>query len=128
MVSCFYKRNGITKEAGCGNFQFILLPFFFFLEKKEIRKRQGRHKGRHIRTKLHNTDPKHVTSETVITGSNRESIYYLLNLRYGITLPYIYLYDTGFVYDTNIQYTQLLSWAILVYQCYLILHLFIGLL
>ena len=77
MASCFYKRNGITKEAGYGNFQFILLPFFFFLEKKEIRKRQGRY----IRTKLCNMDPEHVTSEMEITGSNRESIYCLLHLR-----------------------------------------------
>lgn len=89
-----------------------------FLQKKEIRKRQGRHKGRHIRTKLHNTDPERVTSETVIIGSNRESIYYLLNLRLLYYFALFYLYDTGSVYYTNIQYTQLLYWACLIVHIY----------
>ena len=83
-------------------FPIYSLALLLFLEKKEIRKRQGRYKGRHIRTKLHNTDPEHVTSETVITGSNRESILYLLHLgllyysvlflfiRYWFTLMYQY--------------------------------------
>lgn len=71
MVSCFYKRNGITKEVGYGNFQFILLPFFFFFRKERNKEKTGKIQGRHIRIKLHNTDPKHVTSETEITGSNR---------------------------------------------------------
>lgn len=110
VVSCFYKRNRITKEAGYRNFQFILLPFFFFLEKKEIRKRQGRYK-RSI-SERNNMDPDHVISGTEVTGSNRGSIYCLLNLRCGITLLYIYLYNIGFLYYTNIQYTQLLYWAI----------------
>lgn len=79
MASCFYKRNRITKEAGYRNFQFILLPFFFFLEKKEIRKRQGKYK-RGI-SERNNMGPDPVTSEMGIIGSNRESIPYLLHLR-----------------------------------------------
>ena len=71
-------------------------------------------------------DPDHVISGTGITGSSRESIYCLLNLRCGITLLYIYLYDTGFVYDTNIQYTQLLSWAILGVHIYYPVSFILG--
>ena len=63
-------------------------------------------------------DPDHVISGTGITGSNRESILYLLHLRCGITLLYIYLYDTGSLYYTNIQYAQLLYWAIRQTQFY----------
>ena len=50
-------------------------------------------------------DPECVTSEIGITGSNRESIYCLLHLRYGITLLYIYLYDTGLVCKMSEEYT-----------------------
>jgi hypothetical protein len=35
-------RNGIIGEVGYENSPVFLLPFFFFLEKREIRKRQGR--------------------------------------------------------------------------------------
>ena len=31
-------KNGITKEAGYGNFQFALLPFFFFRKEKNKEK------------------------------------------------------------------------------------------
>lgn len=96
--------------------QFFSYPSSFFLEKKEIRKRQGKYKG--CISERNNMDPDHVTSETVITGSNCESIYCLLHLRCGITLLYIYLYDTGSLYCTNIQYAQLLYWAILGVHIY----------
>ena len=56
-------------------------------------------------------DPDHVISGTEITGSNRESIYCLLNPSYSVVLIYLYSCDTGSLYDTNIQYTQLLHWA-----------------
>lgn len=35
-----------------------------------------------------------------------------------IALFYLYLYDTGSVYYTNIQYTQLLYWACLIVHIY----------
>lgn len=77
-------------------------------------------------SKPNNMDPEHVTSETVITGSNRESILYLLDLR----LPYysfcLYLYDTGSLYDANIQYVQLLYWAILVVHIYYPVSFILG--
>ena len=57
-------------------------------------------------------DPDHVISGTEVTGSTRESILYLLELRLLYYTVYPYLYDTGLFYDTNIQYTQLLYWAI----------------
>lgn len=63
-------------------------------------------------------DPEHVISGTKITGSNRGSIYCLLHLHYNITLFYLYLYNTGSLYYTNIQYTQLLHWAIRQTQFY----------
>ena len=126
MVSCFYKRNEIPKEAGYGNFQLILLPFFFFLEKKEIRKRQGRYK-RGI-PERNNMDPDHVISGTGITGSNRESIYCLLHLMLLYCSFCLYSCDTGSLYDTNIQYTQLLYWAILGVHIYYLVSFIFGLL
>lgn len=91
-----------------------ILKFFSypssFLEKKKIRKRQGRYK-RGI-SEPNNMDPDHVINGTEITGSNRESIYCLLNPSYSVVLIYLYSCDTGSLYDTNIQYTQLLYWAI----------------
>ena len=39
-------------------------------------------------------------------------------LGYCITLLYLYLYNIGFLYYTNIQYTQLLYWAIRQTQSY----------
>lgn len=71
-------------------------------------------------------DPEHVTSETVITGSNREPTLYLLHLRCGITLLYICLYDTGSLYDNNIQYTQLLYWACLIVHIYYPVSFILG--
>lgn len=59
--------------------QLFSCPSSFFLEKKEIRKRQGRYK-RGI-SESNNMDPNNVIREIVITGFNRESIYYLLHLR-----------------------------------------------
>lgn len=73
-----------------------------------------------------NMDPDHVTSETGITGSNRESIYYLLNLRCGISSFYIYLYYIWSLYDANIQYVQLLYWAILVVHIYYSVSFVLG--
>lgn len=70
-------------------------------------------------------DPDRVISGMRITGSNREPILYLLHLSYSVVLIYIYLYDTGLFYNTNIQYTQLLYWACLIdhiyYSAFLIL-------
>ena len=43
-------------------------------------------------------------------------VYYILGCR--ITLPCLYLYNIGFLYDANIQYTQLLYWSILVVHIY----------
>lgn len=63
-------------------------------------------------------DPDHVISGTGITGSNRESIYCLLHLSYSVIMFYLYLYNIGFLYYTNIQYTQLLYWAIRQTQSY----------
>ena len=91
-------------------------PSSFFLEKKEIRKRQGKYK-RGI-SERSNMDPDHVISGMGITGSNRESIYCLLHLRCGISSFYIYLYYIVSLYDANIQYVQLLSWSILVVHIY----------
>ena len=54
-----------------------------------------------------------------ITGSNRESIHCLLNLSYSVVLIHLYSYNTGSLYDNNIQYTQLLYWAcLIVHICY----------
>ena len=50
-----------------------------FLEKKTIRKRQGRYKR--CISEQNNMDPDYVISGTEVTGSNRESIYCLLHLR-----------------------------------------------
>lgn len=98
-------------------FPIYSLALLLFLEKKEIRKRQGRYK-RGI-SERNNMDPEHVISGTEITGSNRESMFYLLNLRLLYYFALFYLYDTGSVYYTNIQYAQLLYWAILgVHICY----------
>lgn len=121
MVSCFYKRNGFTKEAGYGNFQFILLPFFFFLEKKEIRKRQGRYKGGI--SERNNMDPDHVISGTVITGSNRESI--LFRLLYYPALSLFVQYWFSLLYQYT-QYTQLLYWAILGVHTYYPVSFILG--
>lgn len=63
-------------------FPIYSLALLLFLEKKEIRKRQGRYKGGI--SERNNIDPDYVISGMGITGSNRESIYSLLNLR----LPY----------------------------------------
>ena len=49
-------------------FSIYSLALLLFLENKEIRKRQGKHKG--AISERNNMDPEHVTSETVITGSN----------------------------------------------------------
>ena len=119
-------RLEAQKKSDMRTFELFSCLSSSFSEKKEIRKRQGRYKGRHIRTKLHNTDPEHVTSETVITGSNRESIYYLLNLRLLYYFALFYLYDTGSVYYTNIQYTQLLYWACLIVHIYYSASLILG--
>lgn len=71
-------------------------------------------------------DPDHVISGMGTTGSNRESIYYLLNLRCGISSFYIYLYYIGSFYDANIQYVQLLYWAILVVHIYYSVSFILG--
>ena len=63
-------------------------------------------------------DPDHVTGKMVIIGSTRESIYCLLNPSYSVVLIYLYLYNIGFLYYTNIQYTQLLYWACLIVHVY----------
>lgn len=99
-------------------------PSSFFLEKKEIRKRQGRYKETYQNP--NNMDPDHVISGTEITGSNRESIYCLLNPSYSVVLIYLYSYDTGSLYDTNIQYTQLLHWVILVVHIYYPVSFILG--
>lgn len=65
-------------EIGYENSPIFLLPFFF-LEKKEIRKVQGRYKEGIL--ERNNMDPEHVINEMGITGSTRESILYLLHLR-----------------------------------------------
>lgn len=43
-----------------------------------------------------------------------------------ITLLYLYLYNIGFLYYTNIQYTQLLYWAILVVHIYYPVSFILG--
>lgn len=43
-----------------------------------------------------------------------------------ITLLYFYLYNIGFLYYTNIQYTQLLSWAILGVHIYYPVSFILG--
>lgn len=47
-------------------------------------------------------------------------------LGYCITLLYLYLYNIGFLYYTNIQYTQLLYWAILVVHIYYPVSFILG--
>ena len=47
-------------------------------------------------------------------------------LGYCITLLYIYSYDTGSLYYTNIQYTQLLYWAILGVHIYYSVSFILG--
>jgi len=71
-------------------------------------------------------DPDHAISGTEVTGSTHESIYCLLHLHYNITLFYLYLYNTGSLYYTNIQYTQLLHWAILVVHIYYPVSFILG--
>ena len=71
-------------------------------------------------------DPDHVISGTGITRSNRESIFYLPYLRYSVVLIYLYSCDTGSFYYTNIQYTQLLYWAILVVHIYYPVSFILG--
>ena len=97
-----------------------------FFRKERNKEKAGKIQGRYIRTKLHNTDPEHVTSETVITGSNRESIYCLLNPSYSVVLIYLYSCDTGSLYDNNIQYTQLLYWACLIVHIYYPVSFILG--
>lgn len=62
----------------------------------------------------------------VIIGSTRESIYCLLNPSYSVVLIYLYLYNIGFLYYTNIQYTQLLYWAILGVHIYCPVSFILG--
>ena len=88
--------------------QFFSCPSSFFRKEKN-KEKAGKHKGGI--SEQNNMDPDHVISGMGITGSNRESIYCLLHLHYNITLFYLYLYNTGSLYYTNIQYTQLLHWA-----------------
>ena len=99
------------KEAGYENFQFILLPFFFFLEKKEIRKRQGKYKG--CISERNNMDPDHVISGTGITGSNRESILYLLHLRllYYPALSLFIRYWVGLLYQYTVYTVIILGYS-----------------
>ena len=68
----------------------------------------------------------HVISGTGITGFNREFIYCLLHLRLWCYPVYLYLYDTGSLYYTNIQYTQLLYWAILGVHTYYSVSFILG--
>lgn len=63
-------------------------PSSFF--RKENNKEKGREDIKDVYQNENNMDPDHVISGTGITGSNRESIYYLLHLRCGITLLYLY--------------------------------------
>ena len=51
-------------------------------------------------------------------------VYYILGCR--ITLPCLYLYNIGFLYDANIQYVQLLYWAILVVHIYYSVSFILG--
>ena len=69
---------GLQKKLGMEISNLFSCPSSF-LEKKTIRKVQGRYKG--CISEPNNMDPDHVINGTGITGSNRESIYYLLNLR-----------------------------------------------
>ena len=71
-------------------------------------------------------DPDHVISGAEITGSNCESILYLLHLSYSVVLIYLYLCDTGLLEQTNIQYTQLLYWAILGVHIYYPVSFILG--
>lgn len=43
-----------------------------------------------------------------------------------IALLYIYSYDTGLFYDTNIQYTQLLYWDCLIVHVYYPVSFILG--
>ena len=69
----------LQKKLGVEISNLFSCPSSFFLEKKEIRKRQGRYKG--CISERNNMDPDRVTGEMGIIGSNRESILYLLHLR-----------------------------------------------
>ena len=109
-------------EVGQENPPAFLLPFFF-LEKKEIRKRQGKHK-RGI-PEQNNMDSDRVTGEMGITGSNR-SIFCLLHLRLLYYSFCLYSSNTGSLYYANIQYTQLLYWAILGVHTYYPVSLILG--
>ena len=71
-------------------------------------------------------DPDHVISGMGITGSNRESIPYLLHLRLLYCSFCLYSYNTGSLYYTNIQYTQLLYWAIPVVHIYYPVSFILG--
>ena len=71
-------------------------------------------------------DPYHVISGTEITGSNRESIYCLLYLRLLYYSACLYSCNTGSLYYTNIQYTQLLYWAILGVHTYYPVSFILG--
>lgn len=70
-------------------------------------------------------DPSYITSEMGITGFNR-SILFCCILGCGVALLYIYLYDTGSLYCTNIQYAQLLYWAILGVHIYYPVSFILG--
>lgn len=120
MVSCFLCK----KRLNVRTFELFSCLSSSFSEKKTIRKRQGRYKG--CISERNNTDPDHVTSEMGITGSNRGSILYLLDLSYSVVLIYLYSYNTGPFYYTNIQYVQLLYWAILVVHIYYPVSFILG--
>ena len=77
-----------------------------FLEKKEIRKRQGRY----IRTKLYNMDPEHVISKMELQDPTVSSYIVCCILGCCITMFYFYLYDTGLVYYSLEEYADM-AWV-----------------
>lgn len=63
-------------------------------------------------------DPEHVISKMELQDPTVSPYIICCILGCCIALFYIYSYDTGLFYDTNIQYTQLLHWAIRQTQFY----------
>lgn len=131
VVSCFLYKGIRIGEVGYENFPIYSLALLLFLEKKEIRKIQGRYKEGASWSD-------YVISEMAITGSNRESIPYLLHLRllyysalylfirYWVTLLYQYtvytviilgyssspyllfsIFNLGLLYYTNVIWSYI---------------------